>query len=68
LDRETATTRMLRRGRADDTTSSIWSRLQQFYDKTIPMIELCQTHFPITQIDANDTIENIHAQVMKVVG
>lgn len=59
--------RMLARGRADDTKESISNRISQFYDKTMPVVELFKQHADIVHINANDTIENIHENMIKAI-
>lgn len=65
LDDTTATERMLARGRGDDTLDSITSRISQFKNTTLPMINLFAAHFPMVEIDASASIDVIHGLVMQ---
>lgn len=67
LDRETAKERMLLRARADDTPDVIEVRLAQFFDKSLPMIDAFRQKFPLVEIDARPSIEEIAAKVREVV-
>lgn len=66
LSREEAKERMLGRGRADDTVESIDKRLDLFFEKTLPNIELFEKFFPVIRIDASPSIEQVHEQVKKI--
>lgn len=66
LSREEAKTRMLGRGRADDTLESIDKRLDLFFEKTLPNIELFEKFFPVIRIDASPSKEEVHEQVKKI--
>lgn len=68
LDRETARERMLGRARVDDTPDVIEVRLAQFFDKSLPMIDAFRQKFPLIEIDASPSIEEIAARVREVVG
>ena len=66
LSREEAKKRMLGRGRADDTPESVDKRLDLFFEKTLPNIELFEKFFPVIRIDASPSIEAIHEQVKNI--
>ena len=66
LSREEAKARMLGRGRMDDTIESIDKRLDLFFEKTLPNIELFEKFFPVVRIDASPRIEEVHAQVKNI--
>ena len=66
LSREEAKQRMLWRWRADDTIESIDKRLDLFFEKTLPNIELFEKFFPVIRIDASPSIEQVHEQVKKI--
>lgn len=67
LDRETAKQRMFGRARADDTPDVIEVRLSQFFEKSVPMIEAFRQKFPLIEIDATPSIEEIAVKVREVV-
>jgi adenylate kinase len=67
LDDMTAIDRMKSRGRNDDTDESIKARIMQFKEKTVPVIELFADHFPVINIDASKSIDEIHALVTEAV-
>lgn len=61
LDKDLAVQRMLERGRADDTPDVIERRIEQFYEKTQPIIDWFEDHFPLVSIDASKTVDEIGA-------
>lgn len=67
LDKATASERMLARGREDDKPAIIEKRINVFYEKTIPNIELFEKLFPVVSIDASGTVEEVHKQIMKAI-
>ena len=66
LSREQAKERMLWRGRADDTPESVDKRLDLFFEKTLPNIELFEKFFPVIRIDASPSIERVHEEVNNI--
>ena len=68
LDETTATKRMQARWRSDDTDESIAKRIKQYYDITVPMLEVRQKTYPVIRINADQSIAQIHAEVKKSVG
>lgn len=66
LSREQAKERMLWRGRADDTPESVDKRLDLFFEKTLPNIELFEKFFPVIRIDASPSIEIVHEEVKNI--
>jgi adenylate kinase len=67
LDEPTAIERMKARGRNDDTDESIAKRIKQYYEITVPMLELWEKSHPVIHINASWTIEEIHAEVIKYI-
>ncbi len=67
LDENTAIQRMKARGRSDDTDASIEKRIKQYYEITVPMLQVWEDAYPVLQIDASQSIEQIHAQVKQEV-
>lgn len=65
LDEMTAIERMKARGRSDDTEESIAKRIKQYYDITVPMLQVREKAYPVIRIDASQSIESIHAEVKK---
>ncbi len=63
LSREEAKKRMLGRWRADDTIEAVDKRLDLFFEKTLPNIELFSKFFPLIRIDASPSIEEVHEKV-----
>lgn len=63
LSEEKAIERMLERGRTDDTQEAIKRRLEQYYEKTQPLVDYFAQHGELISINADDTIENIFSQV-----
>lgn len=57
--------RMLLRARKDDTPEVIQKRIDQFYEKTMPVIQYFKEHADLIEINADDTIENIHKNTME---
>lgn len=67
LDEKTAIERMKARGRNDDTDESIAKRIKQYYEITVPMLQLREQSHPVVHIDAHGTIEDIHEEVKKYI-
>ena len=65
LDETTAIERMKARWRSDDTDESIAKRIKQYYEITVPMLELWEKSYPVIHIDAHGAIEEIHKEVKK---
>lgn len=56
--------RMLARWRADDNRDAIKYRIDQYNEKTLPMLDMFNTHASLITIDANRSIEDIHADLL----
>ena len=65
LSREEAKKRMLWRWRPDDTLEAVDKRLDLFFEKTLPNIELFGKFFPLIRIDASPSKEEVNLQVKK---
>ncbi len=65
LSREEAKRRMLWRGRSDDTLEAVDKRLDLFFEKTLPIIDLFGKFFPLIRIDASPSKEEVNLQVRK---
>jgi len=67
LDREVARERMISRGRSDDDTAAIENRLDWFEKDVTRTIDFLQdeNYYQFLRIDANRTIEEIHAEIME---
>jgi len=65
LSREEAKKRMLWRWRPDDTLESIDKRLDLFFEKTLPNIELFSKFFPLIRIDASPSISEVNKKVQE---
>lgn len=65
LSREEAKRRMLWRWRPDDTLEAVDKRLDLFFEKTLPNIELFGKFFPLIRIDASPSKEEVNLQVRK---
>ncbi len=63
LSREEAKKRMLGRWRPDDTLEAVDKRLDLFFEKTLPNIELFSKFFPLIRIDASPSISQVHEKV-----
>jgi len=59
--------RMLIRWREDDTKEVIKFRIEQFYNKTMPVVDFFKKHAPMLHVNANDTIQNIHENTVETV-
>ena len=65
LSREEAKKRMLWRWRPDDTLESVDKRLDLFFEKTLPNIELFSKFFPLIRIDASPSISEVNKKVQE---
>jgi len=68
LSEEEAIKRMKARGRDDDTDEAIRLRLQQYYDKTVPVIDYFDSKGTLIRINADNGIDEIFEEFKKVVG
>ncbi len=71
LDDEICIKRLIERGkssgRSDDNETVIRSRLKEYYDKTVPVVEYykqADTYYPV---NGDDTVENIHKAIVKII-
>lgn len=62
--------RMYSRARADDTDISIEERLRWYREDTLPVVAYYRAHKDVVvhDIDGTDTIEGVHAQILKALG
>ncbi len=67
LPEEIAIERMLSRWRWDDNEESIKKRLEEYYTKTEPTIKYFAENCQLINIDANRSIEEIFADVVKII-
>lgn len=72
LDKEEALKRLFKRaeieGRADDNEESINRRINIFYSETLPIIESYQANNSCLEIEANQSIEAIFADLVNKLG
>lgn len=59
--------RMKSRWRSDDTTEAMQHRINQFYEKTVPVIQYFWEHAEIVRIDATRSIEQIAEEVQSLI-
>jgi adenylate kinase len=71
LDEEESVSRLLERGktsgRSDDNELVIRNRLKEYYDKTLPVLQFYKDKGIYVAIDSKDSIEQVHAEVDKVI-
>lgn len=67
---EEAVTRLMKRGRADDTEESIRTRLQWSREQTMPNIAWFKTapNYKVLEIDGERTVEEIQADIIQQLG
>jgi adenylate kinase len=65
-----AVTRLLKRGRSDDTEESIRTRLQWSREQTMPNIEWFkkQSEYKVLEIDGERTVEEIQKDILAQLG
>lgn len=67
-DEEVVRKRLLSRGRPDDTAEAIKARFVEYEQSMLPILEeLKAAHVPICEIDADQEVAVIHAQIVKTV-
>lgn len=66
LPDEVAIERMQERWRKDDTPESIQHRINQFYDKTQPMIDRFAENQNLIKVKADRTVEEVWADINKI--
>lgn len=66
VSRESVKSRMMSRGRADDSESAIDSRLNEFERTVVPMLEVIKSDSTIKyiEVDGEPTIEEIHKDII----
>lgn len=67
-DKETVRSRLLKRGRQDDTETAIAERFKEYEDSILPILE----HFRreglrVVEIEADDSVTNVHGAVLKAI-
>lgn len=71
LEEEESVTRLLERGktsgRSDDNELVIRNRLSEYYDKTLPVLQFYKDKGIYVAIDSKNSIEQVHAEVDKVI-
>ncbi len=67
LPRQETVSRLLNRGRKDDTEEAINHRLQQFEDETKPVIEFYRKHELVKEVDGTGSVEQVFGRIEKVV-
>ena len=67
LTDDVATQRMLSRWRKDDSAEAIKFRLEQFYEKTMPVIKYFAQHADLVNIDASQSIDEVASEVEKAI-
>jgi adenylate kinase len=69
VSRESVKTRMLSRGRGDDSESAIESRLNEYDKFIVPMLEVIKSDsfFKYLEVDGEGKIEEIHEEIIKKV-
>lgn len=63
---EIALERMRGRWRSDDTEDAMKHRIQQFYDNTQPTIDWFEEKYELVTIDATQSMQAIHKQVLSL--
>ena len=67
ISREEAFSRLSKRGREDDTESSINSRLDLFEEEVVPIIEYYEKSNRLTRVNGEQSIEDVHKDIMKAI-
>jgi adenylate kinase len=65
VDEDEVVSRMMARGRADDTEETIRTRLDVYRDQTAPLIELYDGRGIVLRVDAMGDIETITSRVLE---
>lgn len=67
-DREVVTNRLLARGRGDDVDAIIDERFHEYETKTVPLVDFFKkNNIDVVDIDADQTPEKVHEDIMKLV-
>lgn len=67
VDEDETVKRILGRGREGETEEVIRTRMEEYYKHTHPIADAFAQRWELVKIDANRSIKEIHADVMKVV-
>lgn len=55
-------------GRADDASDKIGHRIKEFEEKTAPVVEFFRSRRALVEINGEQPIEAVHADILKVLG
>ncbi len=55
-------------GRADDASDTVEHRIKEYKDNTMPAIEFFRTEGKLIEINGEQTIEAVHADILKALG
>ena len=58
---------MMDRGREDDTPETIRQRLKEYNEKTQPLLDLFGQKYPLHTIDASLSIDEVFANIKKII-
>ncbi len=65
LSRQLSIARLQKRGRIDDDEQTINNRYAQYEDETLQVIEVFGGEgVPVHEVDGDDTVENVHNQIV----
>lgn len=67
LPRQETVSRLLARGRKDDTEEAINHRLQQFEDETKPVIEFYRKHNLVKEVDGTGSVDAVFKRIEGVI-
>ncbi len=52
----------------DKDEKAVLKRIQEYEEKTLPIVEMQKQELKVIEVSANDTIENIHSEIVKKLG
>lgn len=60
--------RLIRRGRVDDTHSSIDVRLKEYVQTTLPILKKLKTAgYHVAEVDASQSPETVHSEIVSII-
>ena len=65
VPKEVAVERAMQRGRPDDTKESVETRINTYYEQTMPIIEYIQHFGKLVKIDGTQTVEKVFEDILE---
>lgn len=67
VPKDVAVERAMQRGRPDDTKESVETRINTYYDQTMPIIEYIEHFGKLVKIDGTKTVEEVFQAILEAI-